>query len=971
MRILLPMLAFCCLLPAALGAQSPAFALDEKKRDFMTIRVEGANRDWQIRPQQITNAGGRVYQGASVGDFALGIERWERTGLHRRYNTAGWKAAAAKHLGAAAAEGDRFYFIAINPTQPRAEGTLTAVNVDERQYWSPAKSVKVVGYPQTWVDVFENYVAQFSGDERRQAVLDWEEHHRDTINSDGENGFSQEERNEFARFYQAQFVYVRNQNPKLANIYDELANFHRERNNLDAELSTYLDALRAGVESPDRERFALEVGSIFVRRLGAHSEAVRYLGMARNHTGARYLLAECRLAAGEYDLARAELVELVNLLASMPADGSVVLEETVEIESGRANLLLAELEFKLSNLNAASAALSRIADNNPYRDAARVQLCAMLLQRDGATAFTRIREELRALSFWQTALGLTGLQAGTVYPLDPLMARAMVLFAEADNQFRDARARESTDRKMSAEVVRFLTAAKAVDPLSAEPYYTEGRLHQRLGNFPLAYQAYQQGLAISPRHVALNYSMAELHLKAGLISVAQEHLGRCLKFAPDFYAAHAMLGEIALLEIERARESLAIRMASGEAVDYAGELVPPMKEAAAFFTSSLAANPDQPHTQLALATLHLRLAEVVPLTITRRGDADAVRRAHLTKARDMARQLMDTLDDMAKAEPIRNPTERQLASVPSMACYNVYAYALYALGDHNAALQAFQLHIVNARNARYIPDGTARAEYGKSSHFSYAEYWVNRIQENQRQYFQVDEFREDSKENYYGTWKIPQRLKPDLGFPSSTRIRGGRLNVGVDQKETGIISRIETEQPHRSLSVFEAEIVSAAVRDVDWGIHMTKALKGSVREAAEPAPVAGVMLGMDADGRLYWEAWKYERDAGKPQPELPVESGYLDPLELGGWKPDANRGVVMSLRRQISKDLSSVDYIAVIDGMEVTLPIKLAELTKPDFNQGRNAVMCGFFTRGFIGAKANIEVERVKFIFDDGLSGQK
>ncbi|MCB9933726.1 MAG: hypothetical protein H6841_09940 [Planctomycetes bacterium] len=980
MRCLLAMLILL-LAPSALLAQ---ISIDEKPRRYLVVRVDGAARDWEVRPIRITNKGGFTLPGASEGDFKTDVERWERTGLPKRYNTRLWRAAAAKLLrnGSDPVEGAKFYFYAINPRQPRAEGVVNLVDERKHIFWVPAGSVEVKGYPQTWVDVYEAFVTRQEGEARQTAVKQWEEAHRDIIKNveNSDEGFTQEERNEFARFYQSQFVWVRNSNPKLAGIYTELANFHHERNNLDAELSTYLDALRAGVESPDREVFALTVGRIFVNRLNLHGEAIPYLEMARNHSEALYLLARCRLESGEYEPARNELNALVTALQA--ADGSLVLETSAEQELGRAWLTLAELEFKQLNYAAANDAIGRIASGNPSYDAAQVLFCAMLLQRgeprrDGDKSDQqKIRDVLKNLSFWQRAMQYANPGAGD-FPLDPLMATAMVLYAQTDTQFFSPRP-DKGDRKPSAEALRFLEAAKALDPLSAEPHYAEGRLYQRLGLFPEALAAFQAGLDVDPRHILLNFAMADLNLKAGVLSVAKDHLGRCLKYAPDFYPAHALLGEIGLGEVERVRSALLLRMAAGEAVDYAGEMVPPMKEAAAFFTSALAINGRQPAAKLALATLMLQLSEVAPLTVADRGDAEGVRKAYLSKARDLSGELMDELQRYSEVEHPRKLTEREQAQLPSLACYNVNAYALYAMGDHQGALAVFRRHIEHARDQRFIPDPTMRKEYEASAAFGYATEWVQRIEQNQRQFFEIDDFATDSTPNFYGNWIIPLRLKPDQGFVEGTMIRGGKLKLAVNQKDSGVISRFEVEKPHASLTTFEAELPRLGDAPLDFGIYMTKVNKSSAGKGTEADPKVSIFLGVDSQGRVFWETRKYDVKDGAST-EKRLEYGLLDITEYGGRPLGPDDKLSLGLRRQYSRDMSDVDYIAIVNGWEIKLPVngseddKLhsAELVRVDFHSSVTAVHCGFFTRALTGVKATIEVESVRFVYDSGLVRKK
>lgn len=963
MRYAIAILAL--LLAAPMLAQ---VSIDEKPRRYMLVQCDGASRTWEVRPIRITDKNGRTLPGASEGDFKLDTERWDRTGMPKRYHIEPWVTAAGQYMRGAGPDGAKFYFYAIDPKQPRAEGNVNLVDDKRRIYWAPASAIEVKGYPQTWIDVYEAFVTRQDGAARQDAVVRWEDAHRDIIENADElpTGFTQEERNEFARFYQAQFVFTRDKDSKNPEIYEKLAQFHHDRNNLDAELSTYLDALRAKVESPKYEEFALAVGRIFVNRLNLYGEAIPYLDQARSHTEALYLLAHCNIQLGRYDDARRELNGLIALLGAIPEDGSIVLESSVEAELGRANLTLAELEFKQLNFGAADAAIAGTR-NTPSADAGRVLYCAMLLQRNEKGDTNKIRSELKETSFWTQAQTYVNPQPGTEFPLDPLIARALVLYAQTDGQYT-AKISDNPNRKPSAEVLRYLNAAKAIDPLSPEPYYAEGRLYQRIGMFIEALDAYQAGLEIDPTHVVLNYYIADLNLKAGLLPVAQDHLARCIKYNLDFYPAHIMLGEIALSEVERVRESLLLRIGAGEAVDFAGELVAPMKEAAAFFVSGLAIKPDQPAAKLALATLYLRLSDIAPSTVNDRGDAEAVKKAYLTKARDLGKELIDQLEAWAESEKPRDLSDRQRAAIPSPACYNVYAYALYTLGDHGGALDMFKRHEQNAANLNYFADSAAREEYSKSGELAYAKAWVQRIEQNQRQYFEVDEFAQDSSGGYFGKWRIPQTLKPDKGFVKDTKIQGGKLRLAVDQKDTGVISRFEIEKPHSTLAVFEAEFTKVGDFSGDRGIHLTKAVKDRPGlGGGEGEPKVGVMLGVDAGNNIIWEVRTYDID-DNAKPETLKESGVIAIDQYGGVPLRTDDSLTLAIRRQLSSNRSSVEYIAIINGFyEVLLPVKDNELTKAnDFNTGRAVIHCGFFTRAGNGIRGTVEVERVKFIYDSG-----
>ena len=968
MRYAITILALLLAAPVALAQVS----IDETPRRYMVVQCDGASRTWEIRPIRVTDKGGRTLPGASEGDFKLDTERWERTGLPKRYNIDLWVSAVEQNMRANAPDGAKFYFYAIDPKQPRAEGNVNLVDEKRRIYWAPAAAIEVQGYPQTWIDVYEAFVTRQDGAARQGAVVQWEEAHRDVIENADElpTGFTQEERNEFARFYQAQFVYTRDKDSKNPEIYEKLAEFHRERNNLDAELSTYLDALRAKVESPKYEEFALAVGRIFVNRLNIYGEAIPYLDQARTHTEALYLLAHCNIQLENYDDARKELNGLISTLGALPEDGSIVLESSVDTELGRANLTLAELEFKLMNFSAADAAIAGTR-NTPSQDAGRVLYCAMLLQRDEKGDTNKVRSEIRELSFWADIQKYVNPQAGTLFPLDPLMAQAMVLYAQTDGQY-NAKRTDSTNRKPSADVLRFLTAAKAIDPLSPEPYYAEGRLYQRLGMFVEALQAYQSGLEIDPTHVVLNFYVADLNLKAGLLPVAKDHLARCIKYNLQFYPAHIMLGEIALSEVARVRESLLLRMAAGESVDFGGELVAPMKEAAAFFTSGLTIKPNQPATKLALATLYLRLSEIAPSTINDSGDAEAVKKAYLTKARDLSRELVDQLEAWASVDHGKDLSDRERAAIPSPACYNVYAYSLYTLGDHGGALEFFRLHVINAANLKFFADSKAREAYENSSELDYAKAWVTRIEQNQRQYYEVDEFQDDSTPNYYGKWFIPQTLKPDKGFVNDTRIRNGKLFLSIDQQDTGVISRFEIEKAHKTLAEFSAEFTTVGDVSADRGIHLTKAVKDRPGlGGGEGEPKVGIMLGIDAGNNVFWETRSYDIDDDDPETLKTRQEISVD--EYGGVPLKSGDKITLTIRRQLSSNRSSIEYIAIInDFYEIELPVKLDELTKAnDFTTGRAVIHCGFFTRAMRGVKGAVEVESTKFVYDSGFTRRK
>lgn len=967
---------FAVLLVLLTGFTAPVLAqvkLDDTPRRYLSIRVDGAARDWDVRPNQIISGAGAVLGGCSEADLQTKSEVWARTGEPRRYLTTLWRKAFENWVGPTKApDGSKFYFYAIDPRQPSAEGKLNVADQRKRLFWVPAQSVTIKAYPKTWVDVWESYVDQFEGEQRRQEVINWEKAHRDIIRNDqnAKTGFTQEERNEFARFYQAQFVFIRDKNPTLPSIYDELAAFHKERGNLDAELSTYLDALRSGVQSPDRERFHLAVGRIFVQRLQLYSDALPHLDAAKLNSEARYLAALCQFRLGMTGEARESLADLVKLVQTPPVEGALTLELKPEEELGRAYLLMAEVEFGLGNTTAAYEALEKIPQAGPHYAPGRLVVAAMLLYRNkpagsGQPADAqKARDAIKVLPLWTAVQEFLAPKPTTAWPLSPEMARALVLYAQADGQYRDP---ASEGKKPSDELLSMLNAAKALDPLSSEPWRAEGRLYQHMGLFREALAAYMAGLDVNPGDVLLNYSAADLNFKAGVFSAAKDYFSRCLRYEPNFYPALSRLGEIAVLEIDNIRASLLIKQNAGEPVNYATELVPAMKEAAAFWTASLAIRPLQPATQLALATLYLQLAELAPLTMADSNEAGEVKRAYLTKARDLSYSQVQRAREYALASKVDSDA-RTDAEAPTLGAFNTWAFALYAMGDVEGARAAFEEHVASSKLPGFFASTTARTDYQTSAALAYAAEWLRRIDENNRRYFEVAEFDKDSTpEGYHGEWAISTNPKPDPGFSKATGIKGGKLLLAVDTKDKDfVVNRIEIEKPHATLAEFQAEFTKTGDAFMNRGIELTRCNTGA-NGAADPT--ATVMLGVDNEGRVYFETRRFRLN-NSDKPEEQKDYGLVDVRSYGGLALNKDEPLTLAIRRQESGDFSEAEYVAVINGHEVKLAVTDSDLKLNDFKSGAAKLRCGFFTQAAAGAKGAVQVERAKFIYDSGLGGK-
>lgn len=984
------LLLFAGLVALTTTVTAQEITLDSTPRRYLEIQVSGANGVWKVRPFRMVTRSGAVLDGASEKDFASRPERWPRTGLPKRYRVDAWRKAMVQYTGATAPEGGRFFFYAVDPGIPRADdGVVNEVDKRRRLYWIALSSFTPVAYPQTWIDIFEGYVEGKSGEERRLAVKEWEAAHRDIIRNDSQSddGLSPEEQNEFAQFYQAQFVYIRDRNPTQAAIYDELVSFHRERGNLDAELSVYMSALRCDVPSPDRERFALEIGRIFVNRLGLLTEAREYLGIASHYSEARRLDAHCLVELGRLNDAKAVVEGWIADLSgatdeSEESEGPEVPEEpdddaasslafavetSTEEDTGRAWLAMAEIEFRLRNFGSANDALRKIDSSTDSYAKGRLIYAAMLLSRGANDDLVKAREAIEGLPLWADATDLLGQGDSAVWPLDPAMAKMLVIYVQLDNRFHEPPPENPINPP--DDVLEMLNAAKILDPLSSEAYLAEGRLLQRLGHFRRALDTYEAGLRVNPRSAMLNYKIAELQFRSGGRGAARTRLSICMSIDPQFYPALVMLGEIAQSEIDETRNELALRAAAGEDVDVAGVLVPRMKEASAYLSSALAIRSDLHDVKLMLATLYTRLGDLSRFTVSDTEDAEEVRKAYLSRSRNLALELVERAREFAEDADNRpkRPSLRDVAQAPKLEAYNVLAYAMYALGDIKGAQAVLEEHVTVARDTKFFVTSRARTEYAKSGDVAWAENWLRKIRANERKYFEVLEFDEDSKDGYFGEWVIPIVLKPDVSFSKNTRIKNGQLTLAVEQREGGVVSRIETERNNATLSEYEAFIPKLGDIDARRGIHFTKY---SRKEGASNEPKVSLMLGVDENLRVFWEVRTYSTN--KDTPEKLEASGFIEPEKYGGLPLSPNGSLTIALRRQLASDSSKVEFVAVINGYENVIPIENPkELTRKDFSTKSVLLQCGAFLVVPEGVKAEYSIERVRFVYDSGLGGKK
>lgn len=980
-RIALVLLVACAL-AGALQAQDAPNA-DEKPRANLVIRVEGASRDWEVMPVALTyRTGSKGTIANTSNDLKLEREKWPSTGAPKRFNLQKWRDIFAQYTGAdERAKAANFEFQARNPRTPNLQGVVTEKVAGRTiTYVVPADKVKIVGYPQTWINIYEEYVNRVQGPERRLAVKKWEETFRATIENPEQlaTGFSTEERTEFALFYQRQFEFIRNNNPQDPAIYQELADYHSSRGNLDAELSIYLDGIANKVPSPKLEEFALNVGRIFVTRLSLYREAVSYLDMAQAYAEARYLKARCQIEVRDTVAARATLRDLLAALAQGAGGASgLVTTLSADDENGRANLMLARVEFSEAAFAAAEATIKLIPAASASYTEGQILFAAMLTQRGMRDDFQKVKEILDPLKVVQDGKKLKADDPNAVIPFDPLMSQALVLYAQTDAQFRQAIDPNAKPQKPNDTVLNMLNVAKATDPLSGEPYLAQGRLLQRLGDFAGALDAYNAGLVIEPNSVRLLYAVALLKNKAGALSEAKDMCSRCLRLDARFHPALVMLGEISIAELDSLRENLIARRAAGEAVDIEAELVPALKEAAAFLLGALEIQGAQPAAKLTLASLYLQLADIAPATIAVRADAEKVRRAYLSKARDLSLELVQQVRKLGERTVSgEDAPQEEIAATPTPACFNVYAFASYSLGDYAVARAALEEHlrIVRGPDARkYFASSRVLNDYRGSERspspaITYAERWLAAIRANERQFVERDNFEGKYDAGFYGQWNVVNAPKADLGFMKSAAagIKNGDLTLGVDkQRESDVVSRLQAPKDYATLTRFAARFRKRGDLGMFRGISLTRLSTNTGKGGA--APTSTVMLGIDPQGQVFWQVRKFKLDDQARQEEI-IAGDLIDIRSYNG-PIGADAPITLALLRRQSKDRSSMVFIAVINGYEYELPIPetASDARAVNLDDKTLKIGCDFFMYGVQETGGEMAVESVEFVFDSGL----
>ena len=271
--------------------------------------------------------------------------------------------------------------------------------------------LEVLQFPQTWENIWQRQVASVPVESRLTRLKAFDTLFQQIIRNPEarEDWFSPEERQAYGRFYQQQFNYVRDRNPASPELYWQLAEFHQERDNVDALIGVYLDAIRNEVPEDDRVRFHRRLGEVMVKRLGLYREAVDHLSSSIAFVSSRLLLIEAHHRLGSFDAAMKLARETREILGSAEEAESPSLRfvegEELDRESALRQAMLLEaraliLQDKLADAYKAFSSL--IEGGEAVSDEAAYLMASMLVYRgkDGdaqqAIQYLTTRERFRS-----------------------------------------------------------------------------------------------------------------------------------------------------------------------------------------------------------------------------------------------------------------------------------------------------------------------------------------------------------------------------------------------------------------------------------------------------------------------------------------------------------------------------------------------------------------------------------------------
>jgi len=716
------------------------------KQDPKVSIIEPAN-DWQVRFKDGSTAKIRpsaivLATGASDPNSLNAFDRlrtqvkWPSeggTGSIRRYNLDAAIATFKKYLGAdAAVKGARLKF---NRTD---RGPVEARKELER----PCEEIEILRFPQTWENIWLSQVVDgVAVTERLARVKAFDEAFRIRIENKAfkPEYFSIEEKAAYASFYQSQFAAIRDKTPADPEIYDELAKYHGKRDNVDAQLSVYLDAIQNEVPDADRQYFHFLAGELLAKRLGMHADALPHLTSAYAFAEARLLIVECHHRLGEYAEAQTAADDLVALIEAdkvAAAAGNEIQLSYAEDDPAyresvryRAMLLKARALHVQNRFGEARAQISELilavpegATVNPQgaspaqvqeilarapslHDEAKLLLASMYVFRVRAfdpntgNTFDLLKmaaDELSKNQKWGTYLreAVKDKPDLSMLPYDPLGCQAVCLWVEATTP--------TTGATIPADKLRALNYAATLDPLSSEPFLVRGKLAERAGqstvvgiganaafNLYEARVAYEAGLAAVPQDARLNYQLGSLFQREGDLVAAERYLMAALDNAPDYYPAMNRMAEIKLAYAGGAEARLLALFAQAPSADTtreiseaAGLILRGLREAAGYFSSSLEVLPRQHAVRSNLGALYARLAgyyDNKALTGIFNPDlAKSYLQTALRHSSDVVAVIRARTEAAATSGASARPA--MFEEIPPVGAYTVMASAAYQLG---------------------------------------------------------------------------------------------------------------------------------------------------------------------------------------------------------------------------------------------------------------------------------------------------
>jgi hypothetical protein len=118
---------------------------------------------------------------------------------------------------------------------------------------------------------------------------------------------------------------------------------------------------------------------------------------------------------------------------------------------------------------------------------------------------------------------------------------------------------------------------------------------------------------------------------------------------------------------------------------------------------------------------------------------------------------------------------------------------------------------------------------------------------------------------------------------------------------------------------------------------------------------------------LFWQVRRFKLDDQARQEE--VIAGDLIDIRAYNGPIAADAPLELALLRRLSKDRSSLVFLAVINGYEYELPIPegASEVRSTNLDDKTLKIGCDFFMFGVQETGGEMSIEGVEFVFDSGL----